>query len=58
MKNRFIKAFNALKSNKGTGILMVLIATLLITVLGVAMLFTSYINLTMKISERQGRINF
>lgn len=47
-----------LKSNRGAGIITVLVAMMLIAMLGSALLFTSYTGFKIKISDRGGKESF
>lgn len=47
-----------LKSNRGSGIVTVLVAMMFIAVLGSALLFTSYTGYRMKVSDRSGKESF
>ena len=46
------------KDNRGATIVMVLVTMAFLSILGATVLFTSYTNLTMKVSERKGTQNF
>ncbi len=58
MNTRFKNALIALKSNKGSSVVMVIITMLFVAILGSALLFSSYMGVVIKMTEREGRQNF
>lgn len=48
----------ALRGNRGSGIIMVVITMLFVMILGATLLYTSYTGYLMKITERGGKANF
>ncbi len=58
MKNRINNALKALKLNRGSSIVTVIVAMLFISILGSTLLFATYTGLLVKVSEREGKENF
>ncbi len=58
MKKRIFNALTALKSNKGSSVVTVIVAMLFISILGAALLFATYTGLVVKVTEREGKQNF
>lgn len=58
MKKRTGSFFSQLKSNRGSGIITVLVTTLFIIALGTTLMFTAYTGYLVKISERGGKESF
>jgi Tfp pilus assembly protein PilX len=58
MRKPFAEPFKKLKSNRGSGIITVLVAMMFIAILGSALLFTSYTGYRIKIAERGGKESF
>lgn len=58
MREKWIAARSALRGNRGSGIVMVLVCMLCVTLLGTALLYLSYTGLLIKTTERQSKQNF
>ncbi len=58
MNRRLKKLMSLLKNNSGSSIVFVLITSMLIAIMGSMMLYASYTNITLKVSERHGKVNF
>ncbi len=58
MNKRIKNALIALKSNKGSSVVTVIVAMLFISILGAALLFATYTGLVVKVTEREGKQNF
>lgn len=58
MKNRMKKAWKALKDNRGSGVVLVLVAISCITLMTTSLLHLSYTAFKMKAAERQNKVEF
>lgn len=58
MKNKIAAALKALKGNSGSGIVLVLVCMLCVSMLGIMILYLSYTGLLIKVTERQSQENF
>ena len=58
MKNRLKKAWDALKDNRGSGVVLVLVAISCITLMTTSLLHLSYTAFRMKAAERQNKVEF
>ncbi len=58
MKNRINNTLKVLKQNRGSSIVTVIVAMLFISILGSALLFSTYTGLLVKVTEREGKENF
>ncbi len=58
MKKRWIQTWKALRENRGSGIVLVMIAMLFVTILGATLLYTSYTGYLVKLTDRGGKENF
>lgn len=56
MKNRFKRALQALKENRGSGVVLVLVAISCITLMTTSLLHLSYTAFKMKAAERQNKV--
>lgn len=58
MRNRFAAALRTLRGNSGSGIVLVLVCMLCVSMLGIMILYLSYTGVLLKITERQGQKDF
>ncbi len=58
MKDFLKKLNSSFKSNKGSSIILVVITMMFVVVIGSALMFTSYIGVLTKSTEKQGKQNF
>ncbi len=58
MNNNFKSRFSVLRENKGSSIIIVILAIFFISVLGASSMFVSYTGMRMKVSERYGQVSF
>lgn len=58
MKNRIKRAWKALKENRGSGVVLVLVAISCITLMTTSLLHLSYTAFKMKAAERQNKVEF
>lgn len=58
MKNRWKSAWKELRGNRGSGVLLVMVAISCITLMAVSLLHLSYTAFKIKAAERQGKIDF
>lgn len=55
MKKRICAAISALRGNKGSGLVLVLVCMLCVSILGIMILYLSYTGLLLKTTERQSK---
>lgn len=58
MKRKMKDALRELKGNRGSGIVLVLVCMLCVSLLGVMILYLSYTGMLLKLTEREGKQNF
>lgn len=58
MRERWNAARRALRGNRGSGIVLVLVCMLCVSILGVTVLYLSYTGLLIKVTERQSKEDF
>ena len=58
LKNRWTRAYESLKGNRGSGIILVFVAISCITLMTTSLMFLSYTAFKMKVAERQNKVEF
>ena len=52
------KGLASLRNNRGSGVVLVLVCMLFVSILGTTLLYMSYTGFRMKVAERQGKQTF
>ena len=58
MRKKFASALKELRGNRGSGIILVLVCMLCVSMLGAMILYLSYTGMQLKLTERQSKKNF